>query len=404
MSDFLGQLQSANDYLNNTKLNVPTEVDITPDGAVVKNETSYSMRELICSLLAGNGLKLPNIQICLKVNVGRLLSELGANPNAALADMYAALEEAEAALDEFIEHTKIEEVLGRLNTAVAEFAAIANMINFCGTPVNPRPIPNVLADMAGSFTGEGKRLLDNLGEMLDSDIGGCLGTGGGGLGNFGFQPIFAGGVLADIQNNLSNLANLPQSTLDGFASQLRAFSNDIKNLIEFENNFGGGSTQSGGQGGSNFAPTDRVNTNVGVGIDPANMTLQEAQSLAAQLQSAFDQLSAYSVDENGNSIFDYILEPELLARMRNQTDPEIQTITRQPTYDYCGRVTGYTDVQNDAASATSSGSTRELSTQPGITNTNTAPSEGISVSQLKQIANNSSSFQDFVNQINNLPD
>ena len=37
------------------------------------------------------------------------------------------------------------------------------MINFCGTPVIPRAIPNVLGDMFGSSSGEGKRLLDNLG-------------------------------------------------------------------------------------------------------------------------------------------------------------------------------------------------------------------------------------------------
>ena len=28
--------------------------------------------------------------------------------------------------------------------------------------------------MFGSFTGEGKRLLDNLGTLADSDIGGCI--------------------------------------------------------------------------------------------------------------------------------------------------------------------------------------------------------------------------------------
>ena len=50
-----------------------------------------------------------------------------------------------------------------MNAGIAEFAAVANMINFRGTPVIPRAIPNVLGDMFGSSPGEGKRLLDNLG-------------------------------------------------------------------------------------------------------------------------------------------------------------------------------------------------------------------------------------------------
>ena len=74
-----------------------------------------------------------------------------------------------------------------------------------------RAIPNVLGDMFGSFTGEGKRLLDNLGQMADSDIGGCIDS----LGNFN-QPN--GGILEQIQNNLSNFT---LTTIDGFVQDTR---------------------------------------------------------------------------------------------------------------------------------------------------------------------------------------
>ena len=235
-----------------------------------------------------------------------MLNNAGVNWQGALADLETALKEAEQALEEFTAHTDIENVLNRMNAAVAEFAAIANMINFCGTPVQPRAIPNVLGDMFGSFTGEGKRLLDNLGTLADSDIGGCIDSSGN------FNPILNGGILQQIQNNLSNLANLPQATLDGFVADLNAFKDDMKNLIEFENNFGNGLTATGatGKGGSSFATTDRVNTGVGVGIDPENMTFATTHGIANSLKANYDNLKAYEVDGQGNNIFFYLLETQ----------------------------------------------------------------------------------------------
>lgn len=404
---FLNNLQNANDYLNNTQINVPTAVDVTPNG-VTMNQTSFSLKELICSLLAGNGLKLPNLQICLKANIGQLLNAIGININPALDALRGALNKIDQALDDFIAHTKIDAVLDRLNQAIAQFAAIANMINFCGTPIQPNPIPNVLADMFGSFTGQGKALLDNIGKMFDSEIGGCLNFGGSNSSGIpaigGFKPIFASGILADIQNNLTNLANLPAATVNQWTSSLDSLADDLKNLIAFENSFASNTTVSGGKGGSTFTPVTRINKDVGVGIDPDELSLAEAQRLAGNLQSAFDQLESYKITDDGKSVFDFIIEPEMLARMRNQTPPEISEVTRTPTYDYCGRVTGYVDVPNAAASNTSGGDPVQNSQQPGIVGSNPNPVEGpgISVQELKNIANSSTNFQDFVAKLNNL--
>jgi hypothetical protein len=248
-SDFANGLQSANDYLNTTQINIPSAVNIDNNG-VSMTQTSYSLKELICSLLAGNGLKLPNLQICLKANIGQILNAIGININPALDALRGALEKVDQALDAFIEHTKIDAILDRLNDAIAQFAAIANMINFCGSPIQPAPIPNVLADMFGSFTGEGKKLLDNIGKMFDSEIGGCLSFGGSNANGTpaigGFKPIFASGILADIQNNLTNLANIPQATVNSWSSALDTLATDLTNLIEFENSFAKKTTSSNG--------------------------------------------------------------------------------------------------------------------------------------------------------------
>jgi hypothetical protein len=355
VGDFKDGLEDFNDYINGTKVDIPTgqvDVDVN-DGTITAQTQAYSLKEIICSLLAGNGIKLPNLQICLKVNLGRLIPEI---PEA-LADLRGALEDAEKALDDFIAHTNIDNALGRLNSAVAEFAAIANMINFCGTPVVPRAIPNVLRDAMGSFVGAGKDILDTLGTMADGDIGGCIGTDGK------FNPnLFTSGILKRLGDQVGNLANLPANIQQGLIDDLNAFKTDMENLIEFENNFKGSSST----GGSIFAPTNRVNTNVGVAVDNENMTLAKSQQYASNLQSLYNSLKAYEVDEAGNNIFSYLLEPELLAKLENDGAPTVALAERQPIYDHCGRVTGYTQRSIQAVQETSVGDPEQTNTQPGL--------------------------------------
>jgi len=359
MSDFPQGLQDFNEYLN-TKVSVPTSVTVDDTGKVVETtSTTYTIREIICSLLAGNGIKLPNLQLCLKINLERLLAETPAG--AAFDDFRAAVQEAIDAMDEFIAHTDIENVINRMNAAIAEFAAVANMINFCGTPIQPRKIPNVLADIFGSFTGAAQTLLDDLGKLYESEIGGCISSDG----KFKLD-LFTSGLLKDIADDFANIGTWPSNVIDDFSKRMKKFSSDIKNLMEFENNFGGGSVSN--RGGSKFAPTNRVNKKVGMGVDYANMSVKDAQRLASGLKACYDQLEGYEVDGAGNNIFHYILEPELIDKLNQDSDPVSELETRVPTYDYCGRIIGYTDIpiQVDPNNV-SSGDAAELPAQPGVT-------------------------------------
>lgn len=410
MSDFVNDLKDASDYLNSTKVDLPTgKFDIDPEtGTVTPQTQAYSLKEIICSLLAGNGIKLPNLQICLKVNIGRLIPEIPAG----LEELKEALEEAEKALDEFIAHTNIDNALGRLNAAVAEFAAIANMINFCGTPVIPRAIPNVLKDSMGSFLGAGKDILDTLGTIADSDIGGCIGTDGN------FSPdLFTGGLLKQLGDNFNNLLGMPEALKQSITNDLKAFKTDIENLIEFENNFAG--TQ--GTGGSMFAPNDRVNTGVGMAVDP-NLTLSKSQQYASTIQSLYNSLKGYPVDAAGNDIFYYLLEPEILAKLQNNGDVTVPLAEREPVYDHCNRITGYTERTIQTVQQSSTGAEKLNTIQPGVTglaesgvvltsppatttnlgNSTVNASDTISKSELKQIVADSTDFNDFKNRISNL--
>lgn len=355
MSDFTDGIKDASEYLNATKVDIPTgEVIVdAKTGTVTAQTHSYSLKEIICMLLAGNGIKLPNLQICLKVNLGRLIPEIPAG----LEDLKEALEEAEKALDDFISHTNIDNVLARLNAAVAEFAAIANMINFCGTPVVPKAIPNVVRDAMGSFTGAGKDILDTLGTMADSEIGGCIGSSG-------FRPdAFTGGLLKQLGDNIGNLLGMPAEVKQSIINDLNAFKSDITNLMTFENNFKG----SDSVGGSIFSPSLRINTGVGVAIDIGSMTLAQSQMYAGSLQALFNSLKGYEVDANGNNIFAYLLEPEMLAQLENDGSPTVPLGEREPVYDHCNRITGYTERSIQTVQGVSSGGPAENIVQPGVT-------------------------------------
>ena len=231
------------------------------------------------------------------------------------------------------------------------------MINFCGTPVVPRAIPNVIKDSMGSFLGAGKDILDTLGKIADSDIGGCIGTDGN------FKPnLFTGGLLKQLGDNFNNLLGMPEALKQSITNDLKAFKSDIENLIKFENNFKGTTIA----GGSIFAPSDRVNTGVGMAVDP-NLTLSKSQQYAASIQSLYNSLKGYPVDAAGNDIFYYLLEPEILAKLQNSGDPTVPLTEREPVYDDCDRVIGYTERSTQTVQQFSTGGESVNVVQPGVT-------------------------------------
>ena len=398
--EFIGGLKDVNEYLNRTTIEVPTNVDIDPtdpDNPVQVSKSSITLKELICSLLAGNGLKLGNLQVCLKVNLNRLLATVNENGlKDELGELYGALEDAEKAMDEFMEHTGIDEAFNRLNKIMSDIATISNLINFCATPINPKPIPNVLRQAFGSFTGNGKDILDGIGTMLDSDVGGCIG-GDGGV-NFG---IFQGGALKDIGDVWDNILNSNvtdiQQELNRIKTNLDQSVTDMRNLMDLERNF----SSANNHGGSMFTPVNRVNTDVGLITPVDGMSLSDANNVGSQLRTLYPQLKDYEVDENGKNIWYYLLEPELIAKLEAQDDNTVTPTERTTVYDYCGKPIGFTEEAVDEV--TSTGTPVTTSTLPAQNTARTDPTlSAISLEELKQIVSESSDFTDFQNKINNL--
>jgi len=269
-SDFKGGLATFNEYIaaENQSINLSGE---DTDDTVIKVEIGGNMKTMICNLLAGNGLvPMPQIQICLDMNLNALMGLASAN-----AALFAAMASCRTALQAFNEHTGISATLARLNAVIGEAAAIASMINFCDSPINPKPIPNLLESVMGSFLGAGEAILNRLGRVIPERAKLCFTLQGkchvngvevptlnnnkneciSNLGVYTIVPginsdaFIDGGLLDDIEKAF--LAGTDISGLwEDWVAQLRAINDDFNKIITFENEIAKRATETKGLGKS----------------------------------------------------------------------------------------------------------------------------------------------------------
>jgi hypothetical protein len=364
-TDFPNGLQSASDYLN-----TPQSVSAQLSGSVadiagftVSAEFDINLKEIICSLLAGRGLKLPNIQICISLNLKALLPGLFAAIQGIQDALYAALESLDAAFDKFLDHLKFDEVLGRINGVLAEITQIASMINFCSAPLDPIQIPNVLENAMDSFLGAGRDIVDSIGTMLPDKIGGCLSIGGG------FNTgVFNGGILGKISDNYNDIinGNLPDAFYDSIIADINNIVNQINDIIAKEN----GTSGVYDQGGSELAESPReTNTGMGVLFNAQDEGIQGASRNGQGLWSAYQSLAGYPVtDSDGNvysNIFELFCDDDLLRILQRPPNPTPEIATQLPVYNYCGETIGYTKVVTQPKQDISVGTVPGVIDQPG---------------------------------------
>jgi hypothetical protein len=373
--DFPNGLQSASDYLDARHHISGTTASGTDAARVAFSaEYSFTLRELLCGMLSGNGVKLPNIQLCLHANIQELLKI--PNIQGEIAD---ALNQLLDSVESFMDHTKIDNVLGRLNSVLAEAQNVANLINFCAQPVDPIAIPNMLERAMGSFLGAGKQLANDIGSIDPSNVCACISTSGG------FNAsVFNGGVLGRIANNIDDITNgsLIQSELDAIKNDISGISDRMSNLINFENNINGGYTK----GGSQFAtPDSGCNNEIGVLHNPLNSNVGASARVTSQMKSLYDRLGAYPVqyslgseyDSNGDrvlrgdvveypNIFHLLFDDEILAILQRDDDYTGNLNNQTPVYDYCGNIIGYTKEHVERQELQSEGSIPTVPNSPGF--------------------------------------
>lgn len=351
LTDFTGGLQNASEYLD-TRHHLSNTTALGSDAlrVVASAEYSFSLREILCGVLGGNGLKMPNLQICMSSNISALLNLPGLQ-----SELFDALSSLDSSMNDFMEHTKLDSVLGRLNGVLAEAQQVANLINFCSAPVDPIAIPNMLERAFGSFLGAGKSIVNDIGSIAPENVCACLSLDGGFNSN-----VFNGGVLGRIADNIENITsgNLLQGELDAITNDIASIGDSISGLLAFENNING----SYDSGGSQFAtPDGACNSEVGVLHNPNSGNIADNARLTSSLKSLYDRMAGYPVqyslgseyDSSGQrvisgdiveypNIFHLLLDQEMLDLLDSIDDPTPEIDNQIPVYDYCGNIIGYT--------------------------------------------------------------
>jgi hypothetical protein len=358
-TDFKNGLQNADDYLSATN---SVSAELTGSVAdisrlVVSAEIDFNLKEIICSLLAGRGLKLPNIQICISLNLKALLGDFVGKIQDKL---YTALAKLDAAMDKFMDHLKLDQVLGRINGVLAEVTNIASMINFCSAPLDPIQIPNVLENAMDSFLGAGKSIVDKIGTIIPDDIGGCLING---------VSSFDGGILGKLNEVYDDLINgvLTDAFIDSIIADINSVSDQIDNLIANESNV----ATNYDQGGSDLAEEPReTNTGMGTLYNASDEGLTGASRNGSALWSAYQSLGSYQVvDSDGNvynNIFETFCDADLLRVLRRTPNPSPEISEQIPVRNYCGEIIGYTKEVSQVNQIASTGLVPGTIDQPGF--------------------------------------
>lgn len=352
-TDFTAGLENVNDYLQGVHhLSGTTALGSNSLRIVASANYSFSLKELICSVLGGHSFKLPNIQICIFANLNALLG---------LDKLQAALRSALSALADafssFMDALSIKSVLGRLNSILNEAINVANMINFCGSPINPIAIPNMLEQAFGSLLGKGDALISKIGIP---PINSCLSFDDSGNSIFNVNAFYNPltgyrdpEIFGDIAANYDAISigeYGPLTAETELVNKINAITKDINDLIAEENNIKGAYDF----GGSDFAqPTtgDECSTELGILHNPKSGGMADNGRIAASLKGVYDQLAGYPVQyinqQTGEvieypNIFHTFVTPEVLAILDQDVNDDTTVDEQIPVFDYCGNIVGYT--------------------------------------------------------------
>lgn len=363
------QLENFNDYVS-ARHHITGTVALGDDAAriVASAEYSFTIKELVCGLMSGNGLKMPNLQVGLHCQLSALLlEELVANMQ---QPVYDAINQVRDSVEDFMDHTKLDDVLGRMNVILAEAQQIASLINFCAAPADPKAIPAMIEESFGSFLGPGKSIMDQVGNVPESRV--CSLCGGA------FDPgAFASGFLKNVADWLQDIiaGTLSTPRVESLVAQAKAIAEAIANLINKENTV----LSTYDQGGSQFStPDPGCNTGVGVLHNSKTGGINANARLASTMKALYDNLGGYPVRYQvpGSAteeqeyieypnIFHLLVEPELLELLQQEDDPLPTSSNEVPILDYCGNVVGYREVYDQRAPQDSDGSIPTVPNSPG---------------------------------------
>ena len=341
--------------------------------------SSAVLKDIICSIQAGRGILPPHRLICNMKNVQAALSLLSTK-NA----LRPLLEKLRASNDAYLDHLKIDNVLGRLSRASMEMHQVTSMLFFCKNPIDPIPVPWMLRNAMQSYLGVGDRIIDLIGDLGTNtdNIAGCVIPGR----NFN-GGVYRGGILKRLHDNrqtffttwqprrgdpiyeyeeyrngqrrtgrILGYNEIPHKMTAEDTKLLESIERDVNEVtalvdktIEDENNVKGYVSQ----GGSDFVSGTRpINTSVGCVHNAADATVAENCALAARLHALcadFDGVKVPGVEGTKmegeeKDLMELFIEEEMADRLRQELAPNPRVTEREPILNYCGDVVGYRDV------------------------------------------------------------
>ena len=338
--------------------------------------SSAVLKEIICSIQAGRGILPPHRLICNMKNVQAALSLLSAK-NA----LRPLLEKLRASNDAYLDHLKIDNVLGRLSRASMEMHQVTSMLFFCKNPIDPIPVPWMLRDAMQSYLGVGDRIIDLIGDLGTNtdNIAGCVIPGR----NFN-GGVYRGGILKRLHDNRDTVFTRWQpkrgdpiyeyeeyrngrrrtGRILGYnevahvmtkedTELLESLERDVIEVVELTEKTMREEDDVKGyvsQGGSDFASGTRpINTSVGCVHNAAEATVAENCALAARLHALcadFDGVEVQGVegtsmqDKKVKNVLELVVEEETMSRLRQEMDPNPRVTEEEDIYNHCGEVIG----------------------------------------------------------------
>lgn len=371
-TDFKAGLQNVSDYLDaKHHISGTTAVGVDAFNVVASAQYSFSLRELICSVLGGHGFKLPNFQISVFANLNALLGL-----DKIQSAIKSALSGLADAFSSFMDNLNIDSILGRLNSIINEALNVANLLNFCGKAANPIAIPNMIERAFPSLLGRGDSIVRQIATPPNQ-----LGTNSIKYdvnGNVVFNTeayINDDGIFGEIARNYFKLSTgtLSNSEIDSFVFKINNITSELDELVKEENNisgaydFGGSDFLSGDTTeGSGITFSDvESSTDLGVLHNPKSGNMSSNTRIASSLRSVYSQLGGYPVQYKDqttgeiveyNNIFELFVSPAVLELLRQYEDDESTVTTQIPVYDYCGNIIGYrTNVEQGNPNQSSNG-------------------------------------------------
>lgn len=185
-------------------------ISVTPMGILNK-----SLKDIICALLFGglnNMLKGPllciNLDLAALIGMPNLQQELK-NELMSLQNELKSLEQSMG----------IGNMLGRVNSAIAEVQSLLALDGLCPIPLKAPPIPDVIGQVIDAEFAQANAILADLGRLSKPKL--CLGMNGAGGFGVGTGSYNASSILGSIQNHLRTMGNIPSASLAGLLTRLR---------------------------------------------------------------------------------------------------------------------------------------------------------------------------------------